>query len=116
MAVMQNRPSYDRYKKEIDCGLKLANEAFIEKLKRKYAFSFDVDNPRKAKYGKPVLLIAGRQDSCVGYHDLWNIVENYPHATFAVLDRAGHNLQIEQAGLLNSLVNDWLDRTETAPC
>jgi hypothetical protein len=27
-----------------------------------------------------------------------------------VLDRAGHNLQIEQEALFNALVNEWLDR------
>jgi len=29
-----------------------------------------------------------------------------------VLDRAGHNLQIEQEDLFNALVNEWLDRVE----
>jgi hypothetical protein len=31
-----------------------------------------------------------------------------------VLDRAGHNLQIEQPGLLAVLVNDWLTRIASA--
>jgi pimeloyl-ACP methyl ester carboxylesterase len=48
----------------------------------------------------------------VGYRDAWEILENYPRSTFAVLDRAGHNLQIEQETLFNALVNGWLDRVE----
>jgi pimeloyl-ACP methyl ester carboxylesterase len=40
------------------------------------------------------------------------LLENFPRATFAVLDRAGHNLQIEQQLLFNSLINEWLDRVE----
>jgi hypothetical protein len=32
--------------------------------------------------------------------------------TFAVLDKAGHDLQIEQEKLFNALVNEWLDRVE----
>jgi len=28
------------------------------------------------------------------------------------LDTAGHNLQIEQPQLFNTLVNEWLDRIE----
>lgn len=47
---------------------------------------------------------------CVGYKDAWNVLDNYPRATFAVLDKSGHNLQIEQAELMNSLVIEWLDR------
>jgi pimeloyl-ACP methyl ester carboxylesterase len=43
--------------------------------------------------------------------DAWNILENFPRATFCILDKAGHNLQIEQEELFNSLINEWLDRT-----
>lgn len=49
-------------------------------------------------------------DASVGYRDAWRILENYPLATFAVLDRAGHNLQIEQAGLFCALTLEWLER------
>ncbi len=76
-----------------------------------YGFSFDVDalsEPCPA----PTLIVAGRQDSVVGYRDAWEIVENYPRGTFAVLDRAGHGLTIEQEDLFQALVNDWLDRVE----
>jgi hypothetical protein len=34
----------------------------------------------------------------------------WPRATFAVLDRAGHGLTFEQSALLTTLVDDWLDR------
>lgn len=55
--------------------------------------------------------MVGKQDNCVGYKDAWNILENFPRATFAVLDRAGHNLQIEHEEVFNALINDWLIRT-----
>ena len=54
----------------------------------------------------------GRQDSIVGYRDAWEIIENYPRGSFVVLDKAGHNLQIEQEDLFNNLVLEWLDRVE----
>ena len=56
----------------------------------------------------------GRQDSISGYRDAWAILENYPRATFAVLDRAGHGLGVEQRSLLGVLVDEWLDRVEEA--
>lgn len=37
---------------------------------------------------------------------------DYPRVTFAVLDMAGHNLQIEQPDVFNSLVHNWLNRLE----
>jgi pimeloyl-ACP methyl ester carboxylesterase len=60
----------------------------------------------------PALIFAGRQDSRSGYHEAWQILENYPRATFAVLDRAGHAVVLEQRALFASLVSEWLDRVE----
>ena len=54
----------------------------------------------------------GRQDSAVGYVDAWHVLENYPRATYAVLDRAGHGLGEEQKGLFRALAGEWLDRVE----
>lgn len=71
--------------------------------------SFDCDKLSE-KFCKPTLFLVGRQDSCVGYKDAWNILDNYPRATFAVLDKAGHNLQIEQGEVMSSLVDEWLER------
>jgi hypothetical protein len=40
------------------------------------------------------------------------LVDNYPRGTFAVLDRAGHGLEVEQQAVFECLVNEWLDRVE----
>jgi pimeloyl-ACP methyl ester carboxylesterase len=79
---------------------------------KNYSFSFDVDNPEKAKFEKPVLLLAGRQDAVTGYRDTWSILEHYPRASYAVLDAAGHHLQIEQPELFSRLVSEWIARAE----
>ena len=39
-----------------------------------------------------------------------DVLENYPRETFAVLDGAGHNLQIEKDQVFTALVRDWLNR------
>ncbi|ACA46630.1 alpha/beta hydrolase [Clostridium botulinum] len=110
MTVVQSKKIYEKYKNEIISGVKMANKNFLEFLmKNGYEFSFDVDNINK-KFNKPALVLLGKQDSCVGYKDAWNILNNFPRATFAVLDRAGHNLQIEQEELFNSLIKEWLVR------
>lgn len=111
LAVIANEYTYNRYKEEIKPGLTVANTEFVENLQKNYTLSSNVN---EQKYPKPVLLLAGRQDIVVGYQDLLEIIEDYPRATFAVLDMAGHNLQIEQPELFESLVGEWVKRTENA--
>lgn len=111
MAVVQSDRTWNRFKEEVLSGMLLADNPFLSKLRKSagYTFSFDVDNP-KIPFLKPVTIITGRQDSIVGYKDAWRIIEKFPRGSFIVLDRAGHNLQIEQDEVLSSLVNEWLKR------
>ena len=51
---------------------------------------------------------------CLTVRDLWRVLERCPRATFAVLDRAGHNVQIEQQAVFEALVHEWLDRVDEA--
>lgn len=62
-------------------------------------------------YAGPTLVVAGRQDSTVGYAAAVDLLDHYPLATLAVLDHAGHALPHEKPELLAMLVQDWLDRT-----
>jgi len=111
--TQSNSKVLKRYKKEIQPALDIANTVFLDEIaKYGYPFSFDVDD-RIKEFNKPSLFLLGRQDLAVGYRDAWEIIEKYPYATYAILDRASHNLQIEQEILFNSLVNEWLDRIES---
>lgn len=108
--ILQTTKNYERYQKEIKSGLNIANKKFVARYQKNgYEFSFDVDKINQ-KYNKPTLLLLGKQDSCVGYKDAWRILDNFPRASFTVLDQAGHNLQIEQEDLFISLVKNWLLR------
>jgi pimeloyl-ACP methyl ester carboxylesterase len=111
-AVVQTRRTWERTREEVIVGLEAADRGFLSRLQAEgCAFSFDVDDV-SVPFEKPALILVGRQDSMVGYGDAWGILENYPRATFAVLDRAGHNLPIEQDELFTALVGEWLDRME----
>jgi len=109
MAVVQTQAHLDAWKAYIIPGVERANYAFLDGLQREY--SFDVEKPPQP-FRAPALFLMGRQDSSVGYRDAWRIIENYPHASFIVLDRAGHCLQMEQPKLYEALVHEWLDRVE----
>lgn len=108
--VIQSQKNYERWLKEVMVDDETVDEEFLHNLRKNgYEFTFDLDSA-DVKYDKPVLMLLGKQDACVGYKDAWDMLKNYPRATFAILDRAGHLLQIEQENLFNSLVNDWLIR------
>lgn len=101
----------ERYKKEIKTTLEIQSD-FIQKFRRdSYAFSFDVDELEEPFQG-PVLFLTGRQDRMVGFKDAWDILDNYPRATFAVLDGAGHYLQVDKEDLFEDLLNEFLDGFE----
>jgi pimeloyl-ACP methyl ester carboxylesterase len=64
------------------------------------------------RFDGPTLIMTARQDHLCGYQDAWDLLDNYPRATFAALDRAGHFVNIEQDGLCRALMSEWLDRVE----
>jgi pimeloyl-ACP methyl ester carboxylesterase len=100
---------WNRYCKEILVGCQIADEEFLSKIGKQYAFSFKVD---ERFFDKPSVFLLGKQDAIVGYKDAFGILDKFPRAAFAILDRSGHNLQIEQTNLFNSIINEWLDRIE----
>jgi pimeloyl-ACP methyl ester carboxylesterase len=110
---VQSQRIWKRIQEEMNPGFALGDDPFLTKLQEEgYPFSFDVEEVMVNPFEKPTLIVAGRQDWVVGYRDAWQILESYPRATFAVLDRAGHNLPIAQQHLFDALVNEWLDRVE----
>ncbi len=112
MLVLQDKKRWERFKADILPGERAKDEAFLKRLQQNgYPFSFDVEKPGRP-FDRPSLLLAGRQDATVGWEDMLKIAGNYTRGTFAVLDRAGHGLEVEQEEMFNTMVNEWLDRTE----
>ena len=110
MNVVLTRPVWRKIKRDVLPGIGASDQAFLDRLwNTGYALSNEQELGRTA-YGKPVLILVGRQDCVVGYEDAWDLVSRYPRATYAVLDRAGHNLQIEQPDVFEALTAEWLER------
>ncbi|MBO0779777.1 MAG: alpha/beta hydrolase [Ktedonobacteraceae bacterium] len=91
--------------------IQIADHPFLARLEEAGPFSFDVDS-LPVPFGGPTLMLTARQDNLCGYRDAWDLLANYPRATFAVLDRAGHFVNIEQDVLCQALMGEWLDRVE----
>ncbi len=75
----------------------------------RYGVSFDLAEAEKG-FAAPTLIIAGRQDTTVGYRDAMGLMESYPRATLAVLDSADHKWPVVRLTLLEALVENWLAR------
>ena len=106
--TVQTAKTLDRYQTYVEPAARLADHSALARIGERWELS---TGPQEmAPYRCPTLLVTGRQDSTVGYARAWDLVEHYPRATFAVLDRAGHALPHEQPELLRALVTEWLDR------
>lgn len=97
--------------KDYISAMQMSDQAFLTKLRERYKFSFDLDQP-SLHYDFPALIIAGRQDIIVGYADQLEIYKFFTRCTLAILDRAGHVSELEQRELFNVLTHDWLNRVE----
>ena len=108
--VVQSPGIYERFKTLLP-GILDTDHEFLTKLDE--AVSFAVDPPPEP-FSAPALFVLGRQDSVVGYRAALDLIEQYPRATVAVLDRAGHVLPWEQPDLFAALVREWLGRVEAS--
>ncbi len=106
--AVQTRDVYARYKAEIEPAFSRFDRDFLEK-RLDGAFSFPLED-MPVPFDKPALILSGRQDHVVGYKNPFRLTEDYTRATYAALDMAGHNLQIEQKEVFEALVGDWLTR------
>lgn len=104
--VVQTPAMLERYQRFVAPAIPLADQAALERIGEQWELDLTAD----PAYGGPTLLVAGRQDSVVGYAAAADLLDEYPRATLAVLDGAGHALPHEHPRLLAALLDDWLAR------
>jgi pimeloyl-ACP methyl ester carboxylesterase len=112
LLVVQSPEIYARFKALLP-GIQQSDTEFLARLQLHEAFSFELDRLAVPFHG-PTLFLLGRQDAVVGFRRALDLVADYPRATVAVLDRAGHALPWEQADLFSALIREWLARVEEA--
>jgi pimeloyl-ACP methyl ester carboxylesterase len=110
-AVVQTAETLAAFRETVKPGLAAADHAALERIEEQFDFSFDAAD-LASPFAGPSLFLAGRHDVAVGYRDGWPLLDRFPRATFAVLDRAGHALAVEQRDLFRALTGEWLDRLE----
>ena len=106
--IVVQSPTVVEAVRQVLAEVQLADQAHQARLEAAGPASFEVAPP--VPFDGPTLILTARQDQIVGYRDIWDLLDNYPRATFAVLDRAGHFVPIEQDALCHALMREWLDR------
>lgn len=112
---VQNKENLEYFLNEIQPGRILANRDFLMSNWRENGYYLteepfnDVD-----LLSQPALIILGKQDSICGYKDHYFLVDKFSNATFVILDKAGHMLQIEKREMVQELMKDWLIRINSA--
>jgi pimeloyl-ACP methyl ester carboxylesterase len=108
--TVQTAETLARYETYVEPGAHLADPSALARIGERWELSTSPDAPDRLTW--PTLVVTGRQDSMVGYAGAWELLERFPRATYAVLDRAGHALPHEQPDLVRALVTEWLDRVQ----
>lgn len=112
IAVIQTAEILRQYREDVAPGLEAADAEAMARIRKNWALTVAPESG--PVYERPTLVLCGRQDASVGFEDQFALLAHYPRATYAVLDLAGHNLQIEQPELMGVLVRDWLERISRA--
>ncbi len=106
MNVVLTRDVWERYNSFVQPALDIADWDFLNNV-LEGSFSFDPDD-MAGPCRLPTLIIAAKQDTEVGYKDQFDLMRIYPNSTYCAIERAGHNLQIEQPELFENTVRSWL--------
>lgn len=108
MNVVLTKEVWERYEKYLMPALASADWDFLNNdLEGRFSFNpDDLEEPCQI----PCLIIAAKQDTEVGYKDQFDLMEKYTNATYIAVEKAGHNLQIEQPEIFESVVKSWMRR------
>ncbi|KAF2256876.1 putative alpha/beta hydrolase [Trematosphaeria pertusa] len=103
-----------KYEEAVLPASKAADKEALDPIRadpRRYQISLASGN-KHPKLLAPTLIICGRHDEAVGYRDSLRLLELYPRSTYVVLDRGTHAIPVDENGLFEALVRDWLTRVD----
>ena len=93
-------------------GYRASDDDLLERLNKNYVLPVEL---RRAgdPFTQPSLIALGHQDATVGFERQLQLLPEFPRATVAVVDMAGHYLgRVERPKVFNSVVRDWIERVE----
>ena len=106
--------SADKDRRYYDAVDDIADLDFLDRIQSDPA-TYALREDPAIRFEGPTLIVTGRQDTMTGYADAWSILDDYPRATYAVLDQEDHGLPVRRHAVYRALVGDWLDRMAERP-
>ncbi|WP_329480630.1 alpha/beta hydrolase [Kribbella sp. NBC_01484] len=101
----------DKDRRYYDAVDSIADLDFLGRIQADVS-TYGLSEDPATRFEGPTLIVTGRQDTITGYADAWSILDDYPRATYAVLDQQDHGLPVRRLTAYRALVDDWLDRVE----
>ena len=98
MAVIVTPKAYEKWNNHIQLGLNV----FTPHQESVLDYSSNLEEAiKQVTFDGPSCILVGKQDDSVYCHytQAYELIERFPRATFAVLDGAGHILQIDRCEL-----------------
>ncbi|MFC0673786.1 alpha/beta fold hydrolase [Brachybacterium hainanense] len=105
LSVVQTRDTWERFRAAALPGIRAADEDAMRRIGEFYELPSFTDS--WGEFDRPVLIVAGRQDAVVGYEDQWALSQEFLRSTYAVLDGAGHNVHLDQPGIVGEMLRAW---------
>jgi pimeloyl-ACP methyl ester carboxylesterase len=102
---------HEKQRRYYDVAEAQADLAFLGRIQADVT-TYALREDPAARFEGPTLIVTGRRDTMTGYADAWSILDDYPRATYVVLDGEGHELPVRSLAVYRALVADWLDRIE----
>lgn len=106
VAVLRTRDAWERFRVAALPGIRAVDPEAARRLSARYRLPAS-PWPRLAGLDRPVIVLAGRQDAVVGSVDQEALSRTFPRSTYAVLDRAGHNVHLDQPELVRAHLAAW---------
>lgn len=110
--VEQSAEAVEQIRRDDLPAIHAADQRLLSSLNENYLLPPTLQWPGPA-FTRPSLVVAARQDSTTGFRAAAGLAlsDEFPRATFATLDLAGHWLgRVERPNPFRALVTDWLDR------
>lgn len=108
MAVIANEYTFNRYVNDMLPGMDIARYDVLEDLQKNH-YGFEIEPLVELQnFDNPTLILVGKQDSAVGYQEVFNNEHKFTKSSIHIIDRAGHGLIYEQKDKFEFLTLDWL--------
>ncbi len=108
IAVYQDEAGWSAFRDHVLPGIRAHHREDAAALLKAYMLT-ETPEARFGTHDGPHLLVTGRQDHIVGWQDQVELLEHYPHMTYAAVDGAGHNVHLDRSAVVHGLLGSWLD-------